>query len=125
MRPTAKEHLITYDIAGTVFPRDWEDTQLVRSEARRVLARVGVDPPDSERLLVLFASECCFQLAKRLACEAGPVHMSFGLRRTTATPVKAPVKERCACPYVVLAHAVTIVSFYIWKRYALLMHWGK
>ncbi|KJA12630.1 hypothetical protein HYPSUDRAFT_60322, partial [Hypholoma sublateritium FD-334 SS-4] len=109
MRGLGETYLTKYVIAGNIFPSKWEEgASVLRSEAQRILAMVGVDPPDAELKMILYASPCCLKLAKRLVYTAGPENVAFGLRRSSVSETKAVDREKCALPFTVLAHAATM-----------------
>lgn len=112
LRSKTEEHLTQYIITGKVFPvPDVESAELVRSEAKRILALIGVDPLDEALQLILFASPCCLQLARVLVLAANPENVSSGLQRASVAKDTATPRERCVLPIQVVAHAATMVSF--------------
>lgn len=127
LRSASEDHLTKYVVVGDVFPiQGVEGAGLVKSEAKRILAMIGEDPPDRALKLILFTSHCCLQLARALVVAAGPENIALGLRRASVTKTTASARERCVLTTAVVAHAATMVSFLYLETVepALLTHGG-
>lgn len=113
LRSLGYEYLTKYSISGATFPGKWDTgAKTIREEAKRLLDLLGAEvyPFRNDLLLVLFMSECCTRLARRLINTLNPCHVASGMRRASIVQAQSKDRKKCELSFTVLAHAAAIVS---------------